>query len=364
MSACPSNEGGSSLEDATATADESSSSTGTTFDPVTTGPDAPPTTGEPDATTSTSTSTSTSGSTSTSTTDPPPSCGDGMVDPGEECDEGDANDNEGTCTEGCTKATCGDGFLQRGEECDLGPSNDNEGECTNLCTLPVCGDGFIQPGEACDDGEGNDADIMGACHPETCQIVTTCGDGVVQEDEECDPEAEGEVAAVCSEQCLIYRKVIFASSAVYYGDLLGLTEADTKCKELAAAAELPNDGAFIAWLSTPKTPMSGRILPTPVKYVRSDGAPIAEGWDDLIDGTLTSAISKDEHGADATKLSAVAWTGTEPDGGANPSNCNLWTSDGIGSEGLTGWLTATDDKWTKLATNKCGFQAHLYCIET
>ena len=163
---------------------------------------------------------------------------------------------------------------------------------------------------------------------------------------------------------MIYRKVIFASSTVYYGDFLGLDAADKECKLLAAAAELPNDEAFIAWLSTPDQPMSQRIEHLPVKYVRSDGAPIADGWDDLVDGTILSPIRKDELGEDATDMVTIAWTGTSSDGEAHESHCKAWTSGGLFSDGLTGWLTATDYQWSERAVDQCGIEAHLYCIET
>ncbi|MEZ4447878.1 MAG: hypothetical protein R3B09_00275 [Nannocystaceae bacterium] len=356
LTACPPSEGVTST-DATATG-TSNVSTTTSLEPKTTGPE------DPSSTTDETDTTTGDGATSSSTTDTPPICGDGDIDPGEECDDGEANDNEGACTEQCTAAVCGDGFEQPGEGCDLGQSNDNEGECTNHCQLPACGDGYIQPGETCDDGEANDADKLGGCHPETCQPVTTCGDGVIQDDEECDPNAEGDVSKICSEQCLIHRKVIFASSVLYAGDLLGLTAADATCKELADAADLENPGAFIAWLSTPSLSMADRIEPSQVKYVRSDGALIADGWADLVDGTILSPINKDELGGDATEMGEMAWTGTKIDGLVDTRHCNSWTSGSFTNEGLTGWLTGADFQWTQLGVLKCNFEAHLYCIET
>ena len=46
-------------------------------------------------------------------------CGNGVLDPGEECDDGSANDDSGACLTTCVKATCGDAFIWKGiEECD------------------------------------------------------------------------------------------------------------------------------------------------------------------------------------------------------------------------------------------------------
>ena len=36
------------------------------------------------------------------------------------------------------------------EACDDGNEVD-EDDCSNACTLPICGDGIVQPGEECDD---------------------------------------------------------------------------------------------------------------------------------------------------------------------------------------------------------------------
>lgn len=47
-------------------------------------------------------------------------CGNGRVEDGEECDDGNMS-NRDLCLIGCTKASCGDGYVQPGEECD--PAN-------------------------------------------------------------------------------------------------------------------------------------------------------------------------------------------------------------------------------------------------
>lgn len=64
-----------------------------------------------------------------------PACGDGILDSGEECDDGNAVDDDG-CSNRCGVARCGDGVRQvsRGEECDDGNDNDADG-CNNACEL-------------------------------------------------------------------------------------------------------------------------------------------------------------------------------------------------------------------------------------
>lgn len=176
----------------------------------------------------TSTSTSTSSSTSTdpstgdataggtsgstgSTTAPPPACGDGIVDPGEACDDANA-DNTDECTNNCTIAVCGDGFVQAGmEACDDG--NDDETDlCTTKCEHAACGDGFVQEaaGEDCD--PTNDVSFDGCA-----ECKQTCGDGKWSADEEeCEPGVmpfANEFAGMCQDGCKIKSCYRFTNKA-------------------------------------------------------------------------------------------------------------------------------------------------------
>src|SRR5688572_25101132 len=70
-------------------------------------------------------------------TDVPPlgsvSCGNGMVDAGEQCDDGDLDDCDG-CDSNCTSsATCGNGIVCAPEECDDGNAMSGDG-CEANCT--------------------------------------------------------------------------------------------------------------------------------------------------------------------------------------------------------------------------------------
>ncbi|MCA9657262.1 MAG: DUF4215 domain-containing protein [Myxococcales bacterium] len=147
-----------------------------------------------------STSTSTSGSTTMATetggetTGTDPFCGDGAVDDGEECDDGNDVDTD-MCTNACTLAVCGDGIIGPGEACDDG--NDNNGdECTNECALASCGDGELQDGEACDDGNDDETDAcLNSC------IAASCGDGIVHFGvEDCD-DGNGDETDDCTSEC-------------------------------------------------------------------------------------------------------------------------------------------------------------------
>ena len=150
-------------------------------------------------------------------------CGNGRIDPGEQCDDGNSR-NDDACVLGCRNAFCGDGVIERGveeceppntqscdaacqtirparcgdrivdpgEHCDDG-NNSNQDDCLNTCQLPTCGDGFIHtkgalPFEECDDGNTTPGDGCSA----TC--LRECGNGVI--DGGC---SEGTVGAACND---------------------------------------------------------------------------------------------------------------------------------------------------------------------
>ncbi|MBK7825969.1 DUF4215 domain-containing protein [Nannocystis sp.] len=131
------------------------------------------------------------------TTDPPPPvCGDGVQDPGEGCDDGNAVD-EDACLNNCEPASCGDNLLWVGvEACDDGNHNDADG-CAAACISPTCGDGVVdmQNGEKCDDENQVDDD---SCN-NLC-LGPYCGDGIVQDGEECDDKNPDDTDA-CLTNC-------------------------------------------------------------------------------------------------------------------------------------------------------------------
>src|SRR5262249_21746087 len=60
-------------------------------------------------------------------------CGDGTVDPGEPCDDGNAIDGDG-CDSNCTPTGCGNAIITMGEACDDGNTINGDG-CSSSCTV-------------------------------------------------------------------------------------------------------------------------------------------------------------------------------------------------------------------------------------
>ncbi len=144
-------------------------------------------------------------------------CGNGVVDPNEECDPNDAASvatctaSGGTCVSGpstdenackCVPLpVCGNGAVEAGEQCDDGNTVNNDA-CTNTCTNAACGDTIVGPGETCDDGNTNNGDGCSA----TCQTEggsnPVCGNGAVEAGEQCD-DGNTISADGCSNLCVI-----------------------------------------------------------------------------------------------------------------------------------------------------------------
>ncbi len=103
----------------------------------------------------------------------PIDCGDGHLDPEEECDDGNTDDCDG-CDSGCVVEECGNGKLQCGEECDPPHDAACPGECQPDCSCDgTCGNGTCDPGEDCNTcPEDCDAD----CGNRVCEDQGSCGE--------------------------------------------------------------------------------------------------------------------------------------------------------------------------------------------
>jgi hypothetical protein len=325
----------------------SSTSTGTLTDTTSTGPGSGSSTGAPD------TSGAEPGTSSSGTTElpPSPSCGDAILDPGEECDLGAAQ-------------------------------NDDQGACTLTCKLPKCGDHLIWAGkEDCDNGDNNNDVLYGGCSTQ-CKYGPRCGDAKLQDLEECDlgpDNGTGEFlpdSVPCDDGCRFAAKLVFLSSVGYKGGELGGVEgADLKCQHLATLANFDNAAKFKAWLSDDLyNPFKDFTKTAEMPYVRPDGVRVADDWDDLILNGPGDGIIVTETGV--TLMNTGAWTGTAPSGKPFPGGtCLSWISlnpletSRVGQSGLNkqpeaAWKQwVAEKKWTSSTTSGCLYAHKIYCFE-
>lgn len=112
-------------------------------------------------------------------------CGNGILELGEQCDDGNVTSGDG-CSSICrTEPTlCGNGILEAGEQCDDGNVISGDG-CSSACVIeiapiapggggvvPLCGNGIREGSEQCDDGNNVSGDGCNSiCLSEKPEII-------------------------------------------------------------------------------------------------------------------------------------------------------------------------------------------------
>ncbi len=317
----------------------------------------------------------------TPTTEPPTT---GDLPPADDSSSGDEpGGTSGAASTGEAAPGCGDGVIDPGEACDDSfAGNREDAACLPTCVLASCGDGYVHAGvEDCDLGAGN-SNKYGGCAPGTCLWGPRCGDGQVDPgDELCDPGvavAPESEAVTCAPTCRFAGRVVFLSSQIYNGDLGGVSGADLKCQALAMAFDPIHAHRYRAWISDgvnePAVSFEHGAKFAATPYVLRSGVAVAASFDDLIQHgpkvgiTLTDTLE--------TLLDKPVWTHTSHTGTAVPDDhhCAQWTAKAfnlsavVGRSGfppdspdLQAW---TDERWwTRYEEKICNLPARLYCFE-
>lgn len=142
-------------------------------------------------------------------------CQDGVVNIGEDCDDGNSN-NADLCPNDCQFAVCGDGVIEGQEQCEL----PNVGECLSNCLLRSAGGGG---GAVVSSASANASYYKREAPPEGC------GNGIIDLDknEECDEGTRFNGLGTCSYDC----------KALYCGDGVVSTQLREDCEPTILSTE-------------------------------------------------------------------------------------------------------------------------------
>jgi len=237
----------------------------------------------------------------------------------------------------------------------------------------VCGDGLPDPGEECDLGEENGKESYGGCNDDCSLQPSCNDEKHQPLYEECDPSdpffAE---AAVCTDACTWKGVIVFLTSEEVDGgldgiegldELDGLDGADASCRSLAKDAGLQKWAQYSAWLSVGEDTAASRVPLVDRPYYRLDGQKIAQNSAGLLGSKLLLPANISEK-KENLGLSRV-WTNTRPNGSTTSEmhDCQSFSSPSFEDAGYIGYSNKTDAQWTHAdETSYCNQEARLYCF--
>ncbi len=166
---------------------------------------------------------------------------------------------------------------------------------------------------------------------------------------------------------------VFITSQTFNGALGGITGADNQCQTLANTAGVGGSGTeWKAWISdSTQSPASRFTLDKSKPFKLLNGLPLANNWNDLIDGVIANPINVTEWSQQDISSSYPILTNTNHLGNqfGPTSHCSNWAST-LGAFG-SGYLDTVISTWTggglanpyRPPTNPCGNPGKLYCFD-
>ncbi len=304
-------------------------------------------------------------------------CGDGAIQGNEQCDDGNL-----MIQDGCTGCMIEALFACVGEPSICSPI-DARGDAS-----PVCGDGLIELGEECDDGnilsddgcsqyclvEGH-YECTGA--PSVCEEKVGCGDGTIDDGEECDDENANDNDG-CSAACAVEESYTCEgqpSECTADASSSSQDEEERDESPMAASsstAPLPTSSASSVSTASSSAPVSSSTGRPSLRQLREDGAANRQLHNETVwqpssldrlrcgDGLITDAEKCDDGntgGGDGCSAKCAVESGYICAG--EPSDCARSCGDGMktGNETCDDGNTAKGDG----CSASCEVEKGYYC---
>ena len=224
-------------------------------------------------------------------------------------------------------------------------------------TVTVTGTHFDEPGLSV---------VFGSQTPTPTNLTPTSFEVAVG------PQPAGTVPVVVSiangesdQASWIFRRRVtaFVTSTTYNGNLGGLSGADAKCQERAAAAGLA--GSYFAWIAgIGDTSRFTDQWPAETRFELVDEVVFATSFSILVSGPHNPLLALDEFGSPVTGRTWVGGVGATP---SCTNNFISWTTDSGGETGtgLTGAVNLGGGaNWQSGGgLQPCNNSYHLYCFE-
>jgi hypothetical protein len=169
-------------------------------------------------------------------------------------------------------------------------------------------------------------------------------------------------------------RIIFVTSTAHDGAFGGVLAGDAICQARALAAGLP--GTYKVWLADATRWPANRMTRHTGPYQLITGAVVAQGWDDLLDGMLSTRINLTEtgillggSGCSGPRCYFICeggeiWSNVDAAGNRrNAVDCGQWTmTAATGTAGSTG---ETDAAWTegRCTSIDCRSALPLFCVQ-
>ncbi len=199
---------------------------------------------------------------------------------------------------------CGDGTIDPGEDCDDGQDNGLDRACLPDCNLNVCGDGNLGPDEFCDDGAEDNILAVGACAPDCSTVIE-----------------EKEILAELFTTGNLGRNPTAAADSACPTEYKALISVPGQRQATTTGYQAD---ALMDW---PLSPYTAYVNEDGELIWITDSVPLLGVREGQPEALLATPLQCSMPVPGSPCLTVLAVTGLRADWRNSPSNCGVWTSD-------------------------------------